>query len=144
VLEIASVSLFSKRKDWSVQSFVLKLVNSNCLDRTANREDSRADRRVNLVVVVMIVPIQDQKLQIPKTFLATTKEFSNTGVAVVLDTPRQLDQAILGFQFEDKMTFIRAQAKHQDPIGGGFHQVGFHLLEVLAPGDYPELASMSL
>jgi hypothetical protein len=138
------MSLFSKRKDRSAQSFVLKLINKNSLDRTAVLEDTRADSRVNLVTVVVIIPLQDRKLQIQKTFMATTKELSNNGVSVVLDAPRQLDEAILGFQFEGEMTFIRAIAKHDEPIGGSFRQVGFQLLEVVSPSDYPELASMEL
>ena len=68
-----------------------------------------------------------------------TKEFSNTGVAVVLERPSGLDQAILGFRFEGEMTFVRAQAKHLSPMGGGFFQLGFRLLEVLPTADYPEL-----
>ena len=100
------------------------------------------DSRVNLVVVVMIIPLVDRKLQVPGTVMAVTKEFSNTGVAVVLDRPYQVDEAVLGFRFEGEMTFIRAQAKHRDPMGGKFHQIGFQLLEVVSPGDYPELASL--
>ena len=37
------------------------------------------------------------------------------------------------------MTFLRAQAKHLDPMGGGFYQLGFQLIEIILPGDYPEL-----
>ena len=70
-----------------------------------------------------------------------TKEFSNTGVAVVLDEPQALDQAILGFRFEGQMTFLLAEAKHLNPMGGGFYQSGSRLLEVVSPGDYPELES---
>jgi hypothetical protein len=28
-------------------------------------------------------------------------------------------------------------------MGGGFYQAGFQLIEVVSPGDYPGLASMS-
>ncbi len=137
------MSLFSKPKDRAVQSFTLKLVNNNCLGRTTTLEGARADSRVNLVVVVMVIPMVDGKPQVTKTFMAVTKEFSSTGVAIVLDAARQVDEAVLGFRFEGDMTFIRAKAKHMDPLGGGFRQLGFHLQEVLSAGDYPELASMS-
>lgn len=137
------MSLFSKRKDFGVQSFVLKLVNNSCPGLIARLEGPRIDSRVNLVVVVMIIPVHDGKIQTEQAFTAVTKEFSNAGVAVVLDHPVALDHAILGFRFEGGMTFIRSQAKHRDPMGGGFHQLGFQLFEVVAPCDHPELESMS-
>lgn len=134
--------LFSKRKDLAVQSFVLKLVNNNCPGFSGHLEDPRVDSRVNLVTVVTITPLHDRKLQLPKTLRAVTKDFSNTGLSVVLDRPYPIDEAILGFRFDGERTFIRAQAKHRDPMGGGFHQLGFQLIEVISPGDYPELASL--
>jgi hypothetical protein len=134
--------LFSKRKDLGVQSFVLKLVNNNCPGLTARLEGPRADSRVNLVVVVMIIPVQDGQIQVGRAFTAVTKEFSNTGVAVVLDRPHQFQQAILGFRFEGQMTFVRAQAKHLDPLGGGFCQLGFQMLDLVAVADYPELTPL--
>ncbi len=99
---------------------------------------------MNLVLVVLIVPVETDRPQVGRAFTAVTKEFSNTGVAVVLEEPEELDQAILGFRFEGQMTFVRAQAKHLDPMGGGFHQLGFQMLEVVSPSDYPELESLSL
>ena len=136
------MTLFARRKERSVQNFILKLINNNCSRLTSNLEGPRMDSRVNLVVVVMIIPLVDRKLQVPGTVMAVTKEFSNTGVAVVLDRPCQMDEAVLGFRFEGEMKFIRAQAKHRSPMGGEFHQFGFQLLEVVSPGDYPELASL--
>jgi hypothetical protein len=138
------MSLFSNRKSRAVQSFILKLVNSNCLEQVVRQEDARTDRRVNLVMVVAIVPIEDKKLQVEKAFSATTKEFSGSGLSVVLESPQPLDEVVLGFRFAGAMTFIRAEAKHRDPMGGGFFQVGFQLLDVLSPGDYPELQALSL
>lgn len=136
--------LFSKRKDRAVQSFMLKLVNNNCPGSTDYPVGPRANSRVNLVMVVMIIPLHDHKLQLPKTIRAVTKDFSNTGLSVVLDHPYPMDQVVLGFCFEGKMTFIEAKAKHRDPMGGGFHQLGFQLLNVVSSGDYPELQSIVL
>jgi hypothetical protein len=137
------MSLFCRRKDLSVQSFVLKLVNNNCPGLIARVEGARVDSRVNLVVVVIVIPLGDGKPQTDQAFTAVTKEFSNSGVAVVLNQPHRLDQAILGFRFEGKMTFLRAQVKHRDPMGGRFHQLGFQMSEVVSLVDYPELELMS-
>ncbi len=136
------MSLFSKKKDFSVQSFVLKLVNNNCPELTALLEGPRVESRVNLVVVVMIVPMEKGRPQIGRTFMAITKEFSTAGVAVVLNEPQPLDQVILGFRYEGEMTFVRAQAKHLNPMGGGFYQLGFQMSETVSIGDWPELKSL--
>jgi hypothetical protein len=135
---------FPENKQKRVQRVVLKLLNNHCPEMKAVLEGPRADSRINLVVVVVVVPIEEGKLEIQEAFAALTKEFSNTGVAVVLDRPKAYDQVVLGFKFEGEMIFFRSEARHLNPMGGGFFQLGFQMLEVLAVGDYPELASLSL
>jgi hypothetical protein len=136
------MSLFTKNKSSRVKSFVLKLVNNNCPQLKAMIEGPRGDNRANLTVVVRVVPLEEGKPQLRQAFMAVTKEFSNNGVALVLDRQRALDEAILCFRFEGEMTYIRAKTKHLSPLGGGFHQLGFHLQEVVAAADYPKLASL--
>ena len=138
------MSLFRKNKDVGIASFVLKLVNNNCPDMKVGNEDPRTNSRVRMVVVVRIIPMEDKRLQVDRAFTTVTKEFSNTGVAVVLDQPRGLKEAVLGFRLQDETVFIRAEAKHLNPMGGGFFQLGFRLKEKISPGDYPELKSVYL
>ena len=80
--------LFGRKKEPGVRSFILKLVNNNCPELKALIEGPRNDSRVNLVTVVMVVPVEKEQLQLPRTFMAVTKEFSSTGVALVLDQQR--------------------------------------------------------
>lgn len=136
------MSLFTKNKVAPVKSFIIKLVNNNCPELKALIEGPRRDNRVNMTVVVMVIPLEGKVLQVGQSLMAVTKEFSSTGVAVVLDHPRGMDEAVLGFRFEGEMTYIRAQAKHLSPIGGGFYQLGFELEEIVSAGDYPRLKSM--
>jgi len=135
--------LFTKNREIAVQSFILKLVNNNCPELLALIEGPRIDSRVNLTVVVAVVPVEKKEPQIDQTFTAVTKEFSNNGVALVLSEPLGLDHAILGFRFEGQMVFVRAQAKHLNPMGGGFYQMGFRLLEMVSVADYPQLKAVS-
>jgi hypothetical protein len=135
--------LFTKNRDTGVTSFVLKFVNNHCLGLKALAEGPRLDSRVTVVTVVMVVPLVNKKIQVGRAFTAVTKEFSNTGVAIVLERPSGLDEALLGFRFEGEMTFLRAKARHLSPIGGGFFQLGFRMLEVVAVADYPELETLS-
>jgi hypothetical protein len=136
------VSLFARGKRTAVRSFILKLINNNCPGLKAVHGCRRLDSRVNLTVVLTVIPIEDGQLQVHKAFAAVTKEFSNTGLAIVLDGPRPLHQAVLGLWFEGTATFLLATAKHLDPMGGGFFQLGFQLTEMVSPADYPELESV--
>lgn len=135
--------LFTKNKEMAVQSFLLKVVNNNCPELEALIEGPRLEGRVNLTVVVLVVPVEQRRLLVEQAFHAVTKEFSTIGLAVVLDRPLGLDNVILGFRWEREMVFVRATAKHLNPMGGGFYQLGFQINEVISAGDYPELQSMS-
>ena len=134
--------LFSQNKKVGVQSFILKMVNNNCPELKALIEGPRLDRRVNLTVVVVIVPVEHGKPVVNESFTAVTKEFSTSGLAVVLDRPVGLDEVIVGFRFEADRVFIRGKAKHLSQMGGGFHQLGFQLTETLNIGDWSELKSV--
>ena len=78
----------------------------------------------------------------PQAFTAVTKEFSSSGVGLVLDQPIRLDLAVLGFRLEGQMEFVAARAKHLEPMGGGFYHVGFQLTEIVSSADYAELKSL--
>ncbi len=136
------MSLFFAKKDRKVQNYVLKLVNTNCPGLKASEDGPRLSSRVNLVVVVTVVPVQGGKLSASEVFQTVTREFSNTGVSLVLNGPIALDEVILGFRAFGESTFIRAKAKHCNPMGGNFYQMGFKLIEMVTPADYPELPSL--
>ena len=135
--------LFTRTKTIGVQNFILKVVNNNCPELHIANDDSRLASRVNLTLVVMIIPFEGGRPVADEAFTTVTKEFSNTGLAVVLDKPVGLDRVILGFRFEGEMTFVHATAKHLSPMGGGYHHLGFEITDVAHAGDYPELQSLS-
>lgn len=138
------MSLFSKNKDFKVRGLVLKLINMNCPALRTQIKDTRIDNRVNLAVVVIVIPIKDGQVQISDAFTTVTKDFSSTGLAIVMDGPLGLDQVILGFRMSGEMAFVRAEAKHLNPIGGEYFQLGFRMLEVVSAGDYPGLESVTI
>ncbi|NUQ65630.1 MAG: hypothetical protein HUU20_24435 [Pirellulales bacterium] len=134
--------LFSRRKETEVQSFMLKLLNNNCAELEAMIEGPRLDRRVNLTIVVLVVPFEKGRLQIDRTFATVTKGFSTTGVSLVLNEPKGLDEVILGFRWEMGMKFVLARAKHLNPMGAGFYQVGMQMVRVVHPDEHSELQSL--
>jgi len=138
------VSLFAKNREHEVQSFMLNLVNNSCPELKALTEGPRLESRVNLTVVVVVVPIEKGKLVLSDRFAAVTKEFTTRGVALVLNECRALDQAILGFRWGQSMKFVLAQARHLSPMGAGFWQLGMRLKEIVHPDDYAELDTVRI
>ncbi len=135
--------LFSRRRELAVQSFILDVVNNNCSEVKTLADGPRLEGRVNLTLVVMIIPVDGKELKAEQAFTAVTKEFSTTGLAVVLGQPMGLDEVVVGFRREQEMAFARATAKHLNPIGGGFFQLGLRLSQMVPAGDYPQLQRLS-
>jgi hypothetical protein len=126
-----------------VQKFVLKLINNNCPELKALIEGPRTEKRVNLCVPVLVVPLKDKKLRLSDAFNAITRELSVTGAGIILDQQLDLDDVILGFRLDGEMTFLRATAKHLSPIGGGFYNLGLEMTEVVYQSDYPQLDTLN-
>lgn len=136
--------LFSRKKDTGVQSFIVSLLNENCPALRDRLDGPRVEGRVNLTLVLMVVPIEEGKPLPRRAFCATTKEFSSNGVALVVDRPYGIEEAMLGFRRRGSTIWLRAKARHLHPMGGGFFQLGLRLTERLQTGDCPELANLAL
>ena len=72
---------------------------------------------MNLTVPVLIIPLDEQKPVLDRLFAAVTRDFSTTGLSVVLEEPRGLDEAIIALQWENAAKFVRANAEHLNPVG---------------------------
>jgi len=131
--------LFTRHKEKEVQGFLLRVANNNCPELKARLDGPRLDRRVNLTLVVLVVPIERNRAVVSKAFTAVTKEFSSAGVAIVLAGPQPLDDLLVAFRAEGELVFIRGKVKHINPMGGGFFQMGVKLQEMVDPNDHPEL-----
>jgi hypothetical protein len=133
------VLLFSKNKRVGVQTILLKLVNNHCPELGPAFENRRDETRAPVCVVTLVVPLDDGKPQLADHFPTVTKELSTTGVSIVLEQPRGLDELILAFRWEREMTFLKGTARHLSPMGAGFFQLGVELTKVVSAAEYPEL-----
>ena len=136
--------LFCRKKTIDVQSFILKIINNDCPDLKAGIEGPRAESRARLCVVVLIVPVENGEPLLDETFAGVTKELSSTGLALMLHEPKTPDGLIVGFRYDSKLHFIHGKARHLNPMGGGFYQLGIELTEMVETDEYPSLASLSL
>lgn len=138
------VGLFSKNREHEVQSFMLKLVNNHCPELKGLAAGRRLETRVNLTLVVLVVPVKRKKLDLEDRFTAITKEFTTRGVALVLNECRAPDRVVLGFRWGEPMWWLLGESKHLSPMGGGFWQLGIHLQQMVYPDEYPGLESLYL
>lgn len=136
--------LFHRSRSTAVHAQLLKVVNQNCAELGSLAEGPRLEGRVNLSIVVLCVPVENKKIMADHAFAAVTKEFSTSGVALVLSEPRGLDEAVLGFRWEHEMVWMWAKARHLNPMGGGFYQLGCRLTDVVSMADYPELRRLAI
>jgi hypothetical protein len=144
LVEIEVVFMQARKKLLGVQNFVLKVVNNNCPELKALIEGPRRDKRINLTLVVLVVPLEDGKLKVGDAFSAVTRELSVTGVGIILDRQRALDEVILGFRLEGNMCYVHARAKHLSPMGSGFYLLGLEMTEVVPSSKYLELKTFQI
>ena len=137
------MGLFTDNKDRAVQSEILKLVNNNCPSLLAMAEGPRLEQRVNLTIPVMLVPVLSGELAPLDAMTFVTKEFSSSGVSIVVEHPHIPKEAVVIFKTGCKTTFLRAHLKHIDPMGAGFYQCGFRLTEVLVNSSWPTLQGLA-
>ncbi len=135
--------IFSRKREQEVQSFVLKVVNNNCEELEHLADGPRLEGRVRLCVVVLVVPVENGKPAVEQTFAAVTKEFSTSGLSLVVDSARAPEEAIVAFRWEREMRYVRAEARHLNPMGAGFYQLGLQLVRMVRPSDFPELESVT-
>ncbi len=136
--------LCSRKKEPAIQSFLVSFLNEHCPALRDRLEGPRLEGRVNLTQVLSVVPMEAGKPLLRKAFYATTKEFSTTGVALVVDKPYGLDEALLGFRRRGSIVWLRAKARHLHPLGGGFFQLGMRLTERLETDEFRELDKLAL
>ena len=118
------------------------IINNNCTEINNLNDGPRDERRVNITFVVLVIPLEKDKIQTTKAFYAVTKDFASTGVSVLADTTREVDEVILAIRWEGEMTYLLAKTMHISPLGGGFQQFGFKFEKIVAPLDYPGLSRM--
>jgi hypothetical protein len=140
----ADVRLFEEDQTRAVQSLFLKMVNNNCPELVALMEGPRLDKRVHLTMVALVVPVERGRPMVEKTFSALTKEFSTTGLGLVVNRSVELEEVLVGLQWENEMTFLQATVRHTSEMGGGFWQLGLQATGRVHTTDYPALKMLHL
>lgn len=135
---------FARRKaQVQVQSFLRRL-----LDRTAPNlplwgEESRGEGRSNRTVPVLLVPLEDGKLQTDHVVFALTKDVSSRGLALTLPQPLRLGEVVIAVSSEGGVEYVRGTVRQNAPMGGGFWQLGIELRSRVVAEDWPQVKELA-
>ncbi len=135
--------LRNRRKEIEAQRLILKLVNNHCPELRDLHDGPRLEGRVNLTVPAWVVPLEGKMPQIARAFAVVSKEFSPSGLSVVIHRPFEAQPVFVGFSWDDERTYLKGEVQHITPMGAGFLQMGILAQEVVCLADYPELNVLS-
>jgi hypothetical protein len=121
---------------------MLRFLNGSSSLLSTMAEGPRADRRKNMTVPVLVIPLKKKRLVIDRVFAATTRDVSAHGVSLIVRDPGELDEVVLAFRVGASMEFVVGKARHLTAIPAGFYQLGLQILRIVHPRNYPELEAI--
>jgi len=138
--------LFSKDKSRQieVQRLLTKIINAHSRSLDALREGPRSELRVDLALVVIVVPSVNDRPDRSQAFATVTREVSSNGMSLVLSERLDVSDLFLVLEVDREMRYVRGEVRHQGPLGAGLWQAGVQLTEIVTPGDYPELQPLKI
>ena len=124
-----------------VSKFIEELLQATDPNLSVNgvRRFSRQDRSLPAV----IFPILDDKLLTDKPLLATTKDLSTGGSALLLQDAFPWDDFAIVLPFHSMPVFVRSRVRHRTSLVFGFWQLGVEWLSLLLPDRCPALTALS-
>jgi hypothetical protein len=141
---MALLDLFRRRPKEAeeAQAFLLRFLNNRCLRQKFSVEEKRRETRTNLVVGVWIVPLVEGATVVGRAFPTVTKDFTTSGLGIVIDTPFTCEEVLVILYVERKEWFLRCKVLESIPIGAGFSVTGLHVLGLAAENEYPETVGL--
>jgi hypothetical protein len=137
--------LFKKNKSrQEVQRLLTKIINGKSRSLDGLREGPRGELRVDLALVVIVVPSAHGRPDRNEAFATVTREVSSVGMSLVLSERLEAGELFLVLEVEGEMKYVLAEIRHQGPLGAGLWQAGVRLTEILTLGDYPELQPLKI
>ena len=134
----------SRKQERDAQRVLLRLMNQHSSTQGVFPDGPRDETRMNLTLVVLVIPTVGKEPIVDEAYTATTKDVSSSGMSIVSTVPYEGSELAIGFASDGELQFLRGEIRHREALSGGFHLMGVHMAGVLSPSDYPKLASMRL
>lgn len=128
-----------KRKSPSdVRTFLRDVVQAE------RKTDRRGDDRIDISIVVAIVPLDDQgRPLIERAFATCTRNISAEGISLVSNKRMDDQRLLVGFAGKT-VSFVLAEVLHRQKLPLGCEQLGLRMIEMVQAADYPGLERFSL
>jgi hypothetical protein len=133
--------LFSKsptqRSD--AQQFLAALTRQSGHGKVGRLDEGRSDRRTDLSMGILVVPLNDESPDIAKAFTALTKDVSATAIGVVANRSIPTSEALLRLSGGSETRLLRTTVRNRKELGQGWVRFDMEVTGVLDKSEYPQL-----
>jgi hypothetical protein len=122
------------------QNFLARLANQRALEKMRALEEHRLERRTQLSIGVLVVPLSGDLPVMTQTFAALTNDVSTTGMCIVADRSIPTAEAIICLPGDPEAVLLRATVHDSKKLGLGWVRIGMEISGMAKKSKYPELA----
>lgn len=131
----------TRKRLCEVRDFVRQLVDLTSPNLPPLEGEARTENRSNRALPALLVPWENGQPVVDESTYAITKDFSDRGLALVLQQPFKSVLVVVGLWLESPR-FALAEVRQNVPLGGGFWQIGVELTELLDSAKSPQVQSL--
>jgi hypothetical protein len=134
-------SFDTRKRLCEVREFLRHLVNLTTPNLPPLEGDSRSETRSNRALPALLTPWEHGQPVVDESTYALTKDFSDRGLALVLQQPFKSVEVVVGLYLESPR-FVLGEVRQNVPLGGGYWQIGVELTDFLDAAEYPQVQSL--
>jgi hypothetical protein len=126
-------------KQSDAQQLLATLAGQNGQGRVGRFDERHVERRADLHVGVLVVPLNDESPDIAKAFTAMTKDVGPTGIGVVANRSIPTSEALLRLSGDSETRLLRTTVRNRKDLGQGWVRFDMEVTGVLDKSEYPQL-----
>jgi hypothetical protein len=121
------------------QQLLTALGNQNGRGKVGRLEQGHSDRRADLSMGILVVPLNDESPDIAKAFTALTKDVSDTGIGMVANRSIPTSEALLRLSGSSETKLLRSTVRNRRELGQGWVRFDMEVTGVVDKSEYPQL-----
>jgi len=121
------------------QQLLAALTDTSASGKIRRIESRHTERRADLSMGVLVVPLNDESPDIGRAFTALTKDVSTTGIGVVSNRAISSSEALLRLSGDAETRLLRTTIRNRKELGQGWVRFDMEVTGVLDKSEYPQL-----
>jgi len=121
------------------QQFLAALMRQGRGGRLGRVDEPHSERRADLSIGVLVVPLNDECPDIATAFSALTKDVSSTGIGLVANRSIPTAEALLRLSGNSETRLLRTTVRNRKELGQGWARFDMEVTGVLDKSEYPQL-----